>query len=69
MSMTQKMESVLAITNGTLYAVVWLDMKTRKNVFFKCEEMSMSDVEDLLKAHSQGETYESKKNPTGTDKA
>lgn len=56
------MESVLTITNGTLYAVVWKDMGARKNVFFKCQEMNMDELEDLLKAHSLGETYDSTKN-------
>lgn len=59
--MTQQMESVLTIVNGQLVAVVWKDMKTRRNVFYRCEEMTIGDIENLLKAYSEGKVYEIKK--------
>lgn len=52
------MESVLTISNGTLSAIVWLNMATRTHTFFKTEVMSMDEIKSLLDATVNGELYE-----------
>ena len=35
--------------NNELVAVVYKDLKSRHNVFYRCEEMSFDELSDLLK--------------------
>lgn len=47
-------EGVLTIFNesGELMAIVYKDMKTRKNVFYSVNEMGMEELEHLLKTET-----------------
>ncbi len=49
MKSTQK-EGVTTIfsKDGELEAIIYKDMKSRKNVFYKCEEMSMEELEQMV---------------------
>jgi hypothetical protein len=58
MKTTQK-EGVTTIfdADGELEGIIYKDMKSRKNVFYKCEEMSMEELEimvgsDIIKSKS-----------------
>lgn len=35
---------------GELIAMIYKDFKSRKNVFFSCSEMSMEEIETLVKS-------------------
>ncbi len=45
-------EGVTTIKNleGELIGLIHKDDKTHKNIFFKCEEMGMSELEEMLSA-------------------
>lgn len=40
--------TVIFDQEGEVCGIIYKDMKSRKNVFYKCEEMSMSDLEKMI---------------------
>ncbi len=45
-----KKEGVTTIFNeeGELVAIIYKDMKSRKNIFYTCTEMSMDELEQMV---------------------
>ena len=40
-------------TNGNIIGMVCKDMVTRKNIFYTCSEMSVDEIEHLLKGEEK----------------
>lgn len=50
MSYTTKKEGITSIFNseGELIAIIYKDLKSRKNIFYSCNEMAMEELERLV---------------------
>lgn len=48
--MINKQEGVITIfdRDEMLKAIIYKDMKSRKNIIYKCEEMSMEEISQLI---------------------